>query len=340
MKNLIFTTPKLARRGMEILLALLIFACGDPLEGNDSAAEIGAGGIQPRKESRISLEKERLTISLEKVVVEYEFLNSSNEDIATEVAFPIPPYKFDPLGAHPDFSDFRVWVDGQEMKYQTEVRAELQGTDYARMLTTLGVDIQDFGHFQVSSDKSQISLLSKSARDKLIRVGLLDDDGTPCWTTIVLYHWTQLFPAQRSLHVRHEYQPNPGYTPVYAPDMRNLIKEACVAPALQQKLRESPAPDLTEQTGNQPTREAESVKYILTTANTWKTPIRDFQLILEEPDSRDPRYVGFSVCWDGEWRRLDKNHLASAKANFIPKSELVVYYFEDYYHVGIFRRLK
>jgi hypothetical protein len=40
------------------------------------------------------MQKERLFISTEKVRVEYEFLNDTDQDIVTEVAFPIPEYNF------------------------------------------------------------------------------------------------------------------------------------------------------------------------------------------------------------------------------------------------------
>jgi hypothetical protein len=39
---------------------------------NDGAASVAAGGIQLRKEARISMERERLSISVRKVIVEYE----------------------------------------------------------------------------------------------------------------------------------------------------------------------------------------------------------------------------------------------------------------------------
>jgi Domain of unknown function (DUF4424) len=84
-----------------------------PLHGDDGAASVAAGGIVLRKESRISMEKERLTVGARKVTVEFDFLNESDQDITTEVAFPIPPYDESPaLGSErlPNFPDFRVWV--------------------------------------------------------------------------------------------------------------------------------------------------------------------------------------------------------------------------------------
>jgi hypothetical protein len=326
------------------LLVILAIASCAFLKANDSAAEVAAGGIQLRKEARISMEKERLTISLKKVTVECEFLNTSDEDITTEVAFPLPPYKFDLEGQRPDFSDFRVWVDGQEVKYQTQVRAEIKGANYAHLLNSLGIDIQDFGHFDgnTAPDKSQMGMLPKSARERLVRLRLIDDDGEPRWTVLVAYHWRQRFRAHKILHVRHEYHPVVGFSPIYEPEFQSMLKEACINPSLQKRLGEFPAQELEKHGGSQPTREAEWVKYILTTANTWKTPIKDFEFVLEEPEpgSWDPQYIGVSMCWDGELQRVDKNHLTARKANFVPKSELVVCYFEDYYKAGLNERLK
>jgi hypothetical protein len=339
------SAPTSVRCAVRFLFAILVFGSCAILLGNDSAVETGAGGIQLRKEARISMEKERLTISLKKVVVEYEFLNTSDGDITTEVAFPIPPYKLDPFfGGRPDFSSFRVWVDGQELKYHTQVRAEIHGVDYAHLLSSLGISIQDFGHYNVSAakGKSQMATLAKSEREKLVRLGLIENDGEPDWTTSVTYYWSQRFPAHKTLHVRHEYAPMWGHCPTSEMEFRKMLKEACIDPSLQKRLREFPTQELEKHGGRQPTREAEWVKYILTTANTWKTPIKDFELVLEEPDPglRDPQYVGVSVCWEGELRRVDENHLITRKSDFIPKTELVVYYFEDYYKAGFGEQLK
>ncbi len=80
--------------------------------GNDGSGEaVPSGGLQLRREARISMEKERLIIGMERVAVEYEFLNPTGQDITTEVLFPLPAehLNFSPrplpiLGWH-------VWVE-------------------------------------------------------------------------------------------------------------------------------------------------------------------------------------------------------------------------------------
>ena len=63
------------------------------------------------------------------------------------------------------------------------------------------------------------------------------------------------------------------------------------------------------------------VKYILTTANSWKTPIRDFELIVEKPAGQ---FVSF--CWDGTVEKLSDTRFRAKASNFVPKRELLIYF--------------
>jgi len=66
----------------------------------------------------------------------------------------------------------------------------------------------------------------------------------------------------------------------------------------------------------------EWVKYILTTANTWKTPIRDFELIVERPARQ---FVSF--CWEGNVEKLSNTRFRATAHDFVPNQELLVYFF-------------
>ena len=103
-----------------------------------------------------------------------------------------------------------------------------------------------------------------------------------------------------------------------------LLADACVTPQLREKM-------VSEAKADNSYVEAFWVDYILTTANTWKTPISDFRLILERPQDDGPSgprprsYVSF--CWDGPVRRLDKDHFEADAHDFVPKKELHVAFF-------------
>jgi hypothetical protein len=225
-----------------------------PAFGNDSAASVGAGGIQLKREARISMEKERLTISVDKVTVEYEFLNDADQDITTEVAFPVPPYDEHYLDTSfpKGLDDFRVWVDGRETKYQVDAAAMLNGVDYTELLRSMGVDVASLGHFtedQGDPRSQDIEKLSPSQRGQLLQLGLIrSDNGFMGWTVAKIYHWRQTFRANKILHVRHEYAPIRGFTllepevvfPVpkqdATPEFAAAVRDSCIDDGLQKKL--------------------------------------------------------------------------------------------------------
>jgi len=316
-----------------------------PAFSNEGAASVAVGGIQLKREARISMEKERLTISREKVAVEYEFLNATDEDVSTEIAFPVPPYHDYYLDASfpKRLDDFRVWVDGRETKYQTEVKAMLDGVDYSARLQKLGVDVASLGHFDFEADNPyspDVERLPKSQRDELKRLGLIRDNGFMGWTVAKTYHWPQTFPTHQVLHVRHEYAPVLGFEQlqpevvVPAPGQERTaefaaaVRDSCMDPALQQTLIGAARREKKEESGYIP---SEWVDYVLTTANTWKTPIKDFELIVERPrpkpgsPERGQWFVSF--CWDGAVTRLDADHFSGRLINFVPKRELHVVFF-------------
>jgi hypothetical protein len=287
--------------------------------GNDgSATSTPAGGIQLTREPRISMEKERLTISKSKITVEYEFLNTSDRDITTEVAFPVPPYQWGPEYDLPAIDDFRVWVAGQPVKYQTEAKALLKDKDYSAILRELGVDVATFGHIQefVSGDSSYITSpdiqkLSRQQQDSLVRLGLADKDDKgvgATWTLAKTYHWRQTFPAHKVVNIRHAYKPVVGIGYAVREALQNRDPEvgfevklstACVDAPLHKTLLAGAKPDEEYFKGIR----AYWVDYILTTANTWKTPIKDFELVIERPKASQPNLRQPVLGWQGRAER-------------------------------------
>src|ERR1035441_1123966 len=79
---------------LSFAVAVLLASIGLPgtVFADDSAVAIATGGLVPRRETRIVMAKEVLQISNKKVVVDYDFRNDTDQDVTTEVAFPIPPY--------------------------------------------------------------------------------------------------------------------------------------------------------------------------------------------------------------------------------------------------------
>jgi hypothetical protein len=366
----------LSAMNQKVLVCAVLFAAGVcvsapiPALGDDSAASIAAGGLVPRRETRIVMAKEVLGISPTKIVVDYDFRNDSDQDVTTEVAFPIPPYTDDfPNDDIPgqSFRSFRLWVNGNVVKYDAEARATLNGKEVTDVLRASHMDIPTFGHFVDTTDQNHSTVvvtpdfdrLPKDARERLLAAGLFEDQGFayPTWTVHLQYHWTQAFPAHSTVHIRHEYTPTAGFQMVgLAAFKRALSVGKTPTPKLHpsgrpqdhydQLMSFCPDPkflrgsiDAIEKYAPDSDRYVypQWVDFILTTANTWKHPIEDFTLIVErgrpldgygKPMESRRNLISFCSPQNAPVTKLDANHFQVHLTNFVPSSELRIGFFD------------
>ena len=305
---------------LSFAVAVLLASIGLPVTvfADDSAVAIATGGLVPRRETRIVMAKEVLQISNKKVVVDYDFRNDTDQDVTTEVAFPIPPYANEfadgPALEEQSFQSFKLWVNGKPVHYESEATATLDGKDVTSILKANRIDIPTFGHFvdkvdsthQEVIDSPDFNRLSKSTKDQLVKTKIFEVDGAPWgkWTVHLQYHWTQTFPAHTTVHIRHEYSPVVGFTQVTlttvedslahfttghgtdsSQDDVKLLAGFCsdrpFLSTLSRQLRES---DSQAKTADERLYTGISypnwVDFILTSANTWQRPIEDFTLII------------------------------------------------------------
>ncbi|MDM8556199.1 DUF4424 family protein [Desulfococcaceae bacterium HSG7] len=313
------------------------------LEANDSAVETAAGGLQLRSEKRVSILKERLYIGKEiianvpsnipilenryKIIVEYEFLNQSTQDVITEVAFPIPEFKYpgESLIQDRNIGGFKVEIDGKVISYSTEIRAIVDGQDVTALLQKVGIEIESFGRFNHhSSDPNhyQIRRLPKEMQAHLKTAGILGGGYYPKWGVSITHHWKQTFLPGKIVKVRHEYDAIPGFSfSDEIPKYLASLKKGCFDENLAHNMR-----IVQEQKSKQKDNVliwADWVKYILTTANTWKMPIQNFELIVEAPKDH---FVSF--CWDSKLEKLYNNRFRATVSDFTPTKELLVYFFK------------
>jgi hypothetical protein len=310
--------PREVARPAALALMLLAAAPARVAVANDGAAEVAVGGIQLRNERRVAMRKERLVVALKKVEVEYEFVNESPGDVTTEIAFPIPDYAFSYDGGwRASFDEFRAWVDGREIGVATEVRAFVGKVEVTARLRALGIDAKTLGHLtwgaacgdeqrECSTDFDRLPQPTRAAlrSEGIFRTEAYD---VPAWTVRIVKHWTQRFPAGRVVKIRHVYAPAVGESNAVLG-----LDESCAAPAQRKAMLAGSA-----------RFSSHWVKYILTTANTWKTPIREFELLVDA-GSAD----AMAFCWDGAVERLGVGRLRAARRDFVPGRELTVYFWE------------
>ncbi len=333
-----------------LVLALLCCLHTIALLADDGAASIAAGGlVLMKREPRIVMAKEVLEIGGAKVVVDYEFRNDSDEDITTVVAFPVPSYKFanrERSWGNPGFDDFKLMVGGTPVKFTVEARAFVGKREITAQLNREHIDVTSFGHAEtatgVEGPPRDLERTAPAGRQRLIAIGAFKD-GYPNWRVEKKYYWTQTFPARGIVRIRHTYSPVLGGTNSVSygleaererkkhrdKDEQYVIDEIdslCLEPALKNSLfRQSQRNDMQVPFSY--------VDFILTTANTWKTPIEDFTLIVDRPKADPPRTTKtaahprssaklVSFCWDGPVERPDATHIRAHTTNFIPTKEL------------------
>ncbi len=284
-----------------------------------------------KRETRISMQKEVLRISPRNVSVDYVFRNDTNEDITTEVAFPVPPYEMDWTHYSPaqqGFDDFRLTVEDKPVKFNVEVKAKLKGRDVSPILQKYGVDIATFGHLDNDTPRAKdIRRLSSAQRASMVHAGLIDNEAdmdVAQWAVEKKYYWQQTFPAHLTIRISHKYTPVLGFTNSVSyglngedPEATKEIGSLC----LDTRLTKSLSVLAADQNNGVP---FSYVDFILTTANTWKTPIEDFTLIVERPHEKNASQNFVSFCWDGPVTKIDADHFMAHSTNLVPKKELRV----------------
>lgn len=322
-----------------ISIALLAHATG--VFANDSTAALGAGGIELTKSEHIRILEEVLEISPNNIRVKYRFLNESDHDICTKVAFPLPLY--DGIAnanvsiGNPDniFASFKISVDNKPVATQRERKALLEGKDVTDKLRKLGLSDQEI-FFDVSEDKK--ADLWEKLKQFLPTIG-------QWWDISSIISWDMTFPSGKELVVEHEYVPATGAG--YAPwtDRQNFFGEKPVDrfKYLEKITDLLSGKDDNEDCLDERTKHAienrvklavlngaglvsvnySKVEYILGSGRNWKGSIGEFKLrlIKEKPE----QFV--SVCFPGEPVKTSPTTYEFDQKNFVPQDKLVVFFY-------------
>lgn len=293
------------------LIVLNVYAVS--CKANDSVGSVGQGGIEYKRTNEISMEKEVLTISEDKVRVEYEFVNNTNHPIKETIVFPMAALqpgcdKFK-RGYDVESQDFKLWVDGQEVKTSRTFRAELaNGSNVTERLRKLGLSdsrIINYGGYSYCEEEAPPMDQSEEAEfKKLKKEGLIENRYIPLWRTSYVQYWDQEFPAQKKVNIVHEYSPVVGGGYFY----KGIAKLYCQ--------------ETNSNFFKSPTR-YKTVAYVLRTGANWAGPIKDFTLNVVKGDVNDV----VSLCFDGQFKRKDELTFSSHLTNFLPKEDISVIFF-------------
>lgn len=287
-----------------IALALATsLALSAPAVANDGFMGLPAGGLTLQQSANIAMLEEDLYLALDQVRVDYRFLNESPNPVTAVIGFPMPglpvSVNFDAETGY-DLSEvrdvrlleFETRVEGNLVQSRPVVRAFVfprntdwskqdrfrfsNATDVTAELTAAGMPL----NFDAAAIRSAWARLPAPRKADWIRRGLYSPDRgaqTPLWFLSTIFVRQQVFPPGRVVSVQHRYKPHPsGF--VMSPDhfsfAPELITENCIDATTRRAMEQA----LRRGGGGI----GMVLDYVLTTANTWKGPIRRFRLTINK----------------------------------------------------------
>ncbi|MGV4792830.1 DUF4424 domain-containing protein [Rhizobium sp. F40D2] len=277
------------------LFTLLVAAgIASPALANDTMAEVKTGGLIFAQSDDVSMVQEDLFISASEVRVDYVFENTSDKDVESLVAFPMPDIsgQVDNNSAIADYDSdnflhFSTVQDGMPITAKLQQRVVSLGIDVTDELAKNKIPVLPY------SDKTRDALakLPQTIRKDWIARGLIypmaGADLVPLWTLRSTYWWRTTFPAKKRISVEHRYQPAVGGTVAisflengqpkgerFEEYSRKYCLDADFVRVAQQHAAEA------ETNGANYTESW--ISYVLSTGANWAGPIRRFQLTIDK----------------------------------------------------------
>jgi hypothetical protein len=314
-----------------IPMAAFLAAIAPSALANDSSAEIGTGGLVFVKNPDVEMLSEDLYISTTEIGVRYRFLNKSNTDITTFVAFPLPDIALGDDDA-PDLTiptddpvnlfGFTTTVEGQRVHANVEQKAYVLGRDQTEILTRLRIPLAP----HLENTRRAVARLPAADKDELKRLGLVKDDDDsekPLWTLRTSFYWQQLFPASRETIIEHRYKPSVGNsagTSVGSREFqrseyfREYQRKYCMEPSFLRSVERTTNGSL----GSSAFQEYR-IEYILKTGANWSGPIKDFRVVVDK--GKTTNIVSF--CGD-QVQKIGPTQFEMRAKNFVPYTDFYV----------------
>lgn len=317
-------------------IAILVLTAGiglyTPVQGNDSTATLGAGGIELTTSDSIALQREDLRIGVESIAIRYVFLNTGATDITTTVAFPLPEIDLAELSEVPidipsddpvNFVDFTVRVDGRPVTPDLDLRALFKGQDVTAELRARGLKLLFFDpdFYPALNRLGPVEKQDMTARG----MAIFDDYEAvyPQWRVRTIFHWRQTFPAGRTVVIEHSYKPVVGqfFVSRYSLESDELAR-FCVDDGTRRAIAKR-IKDRSTTADQEGLLIGRAVDYILTTGNNWRGPIGSFTLTI---DKSDPKRL-LSLCADGI-EKTGPTTFVLRRKDYVPDADLHLLFLE------------
>ncbi len=317
------------------MFIVLFFHISPSAYANDSIARVGAGGLELLKTDNIQMVSEVLEISTSKIRVKYYFLNTSNNNIKTTVAFPMPAFddSAGPDGTRENqrpLNSFQVFVNGALVPVQKNRVFLINNIDVTDKLRKIGLSDNQifdpkFSCFNDYNANANCRLTLTEKQNSAIKN--MNTGGN--WQIKETAYWEQIFPAGKGIEVVHEYKPFVGARQNYMSIINlNIPGEASADVCLDDKTLGAikDKVDIAKNDGGDSSVDLQEVEYILGTGRNWKGPIKNFKLIVKKESPEDI----VSLCFPGKPLKTSPTTIEFSLSDFVPQDKLIVFF----YHVG------
>jgi hypothetical protein len=305
---------------------------------HDSTAELSLGGLQFAPTSDIALESEDLRISLDRITVRYQLVNTATKPVTLTATFPLPDIDLSdadslalPSADPANFVDFETRIDGAPAPFRIEQRAILGDKDVSALLDQFKLPVLPVGRREIRLDD-----LPEATRAKLVDQGLLTPERTDergrqhyamAWVAKTSALRQQPFPAGREVIVEHQYRPSVGISSdtilrrflrnntALSAEVERYRKEYCISDAFLAQL------DARAGTGefNAPMIGEQRINYVLKRGTDGAVPIGSFKLTID-PGAGD-RLVSFCP---GRLTPTTPGALTFTAKDFTPEGDLKI----------------
>ncbi|HEB1530366.1 TPA: DUF4424 family protein [Escherichia albertii] len=303
-------------------LFFLLIAFSTATCANDTWWGENNGTIEFLQQNDISMAKERLLISPDRINVDYLFINHSSQDITLPMAFPMPIITKDSEidGKSPGIGNFQLSVDGKPIA--TESRWIVMRTDNTGKIEE-----------DITKQIQQTGWTPDQLIDVLQGFNIQPDmpeqwfkDKIPLFTLQQYFVWQQNFPAEKEVVIHHSYSPSlSGGLPLSTKTLPSFAPDKCLNHATLRKLQQ------LEKTLTKEKKNPDSdvigwtrLEYILTTGANWKNgSIGDFTLRIHKPQPDDI----LATCFKQPLKLIDSTTYEFRQKNFKPQNDLFMTFY-------------
>lgn len=287
---------------MRAIWILAVPLVASAASANDTMAELRAGGLSFTQSFAVEMQREDLYISAGEIRVDYVFHNTTDTDVETVVAFPMPdltgnPYIPSPIARDQDdnFLDFTVTVDGAAVTPQLQQRAIANTLDVTDELTARNIPLMPNGEATFAALEALPLDLLQGWQDRGLVLLEEYDSGQgmslhpgAAWTLKSSFYWTMSFPAGAEVRVSHRYTPaagasfGAGFLDWEGAQRSEYFAEYQAAYCIDDAFERAAKAMIQRQQATDTFAVERQIGYVLTTGANWAGPIGEFHLTIDK----------------------------------------------------------